>query len=186
MWEKIIIFVTMKKIYFILFILLTSCEQYVTETSNVTLSGKYVVSKIDITNVDQNQTRDSLYGVGSIYVNNSLPSPFDSIEINKFYIHMDYSTIRLNQLGVYPTGGEIWEYGSRPNQIYYRILGNNSYNSGYLQFDYITEDSSSRTMTFLIEEDGIESLQLKSSGTWFTNASGEKQLMTLSLTRIGP
>jgi hypothetical protein len=176
----------MKKIYFILFILLTSCEQYVTETSNVTLSGKYVVSKIEITGADQNQTRDSLYSLGSFYVNNSLPSPFDSIKINNFYIHMDYSTIRLNQLGVYPTGGEIWEYGSPPNQIFYRILGNNSYNSGYLRFDYITEDGSSRTLTFLIEEDGIESLQLKSSGTWFASASGEKQLMTLSLTRTGP
>lgn len=169
-----------------MFIFLTSCEQYVVETSNVTLSGKYVVSKIDITNIDQNQTRDSLYGLGSVYINNVLPDPFDTIEINRFYLHMDYSTIRINQINTTPSSGDRWEYGSSPNQIFYRILGNNSYNSGYLQFDYLTKDSSYRTITFLIEDDGVESLQLKSSGTWFVGQSGKKQMMTINLTRVGP
>lgn len=177
----------MKKLYFLLsLIFLTSCEKFVVETSDVTLSGKYVVSRLDITNVDQNQTRDSLYTLGSTYVNRVIPDPLDSISINRFYIHFDYSTIRMNELGVTPTGADIWEYGNSPNEIFYRILSNNSYRSGFLQFDYVTIDGSIRTLTFLIEDDGIETLQLKSSGAWFKGKFGEKQVMTLYLTRVGP
>jgi len=174
----------MGKIYIILCLfLLTSCEKFVLETSDVTLSGKYVVSKLDITNADQNQTRDSLYTVGDVYVNHLLPDPFDSLVVNRFYMHLDYSTLRMNELGVSPTGTDIWEYGLAPNEIFYRILGNNSYNNGILQFDYKTRDGSWRTMTFLIEDDGFQSLQLKSSGAWFKGKFGELQYMTLYLTR---
>ena len=177
----------MGKLYFILIlVLLTSCEKFVLETSDVTLSGKYVVSKLDITNVDQNQTRDSLYTIGDTYINSLVPDPLDSIVVNRFYIHFDYSTIRMNELGVSPTGRDLWQYGSSPNEIFYRILSNNSYNSGFLQFDYVTSDGSVRTLTFLIEDDGFESLQLKSVGTWFKGKFGEKQVMTLYLTRVGP
>ena len=177
----------MGKLYLILVLfLLTSCEKFVVETSDVTLSGKYVVSKLDITNVDQNQTRDSLYTIGDTYVNHLIPDPLDSIVVNRFYIHFDYSTLRMNELGVSPTGRDLWEYGSSPNEIFYRILSNNSYNSGFLQFDYVTIDGSARTLTFLIEDDGFESLQLKSSGAWFKGKFGEKQVMTLYLTRVGP
>ena len=103
----------MGKIYLILVLfLLTSCEKFVVETSDVTLSGKYVVSKLDVTNVDQNETRDSLYTIGNVYVNPILPDPIDSIVINRFYIHFDYSTVRMNQLGVNPTGRDLWQYGS--------------------------------------------------------------------------
>lgn len=177
----------MGKIYLILVLfLLTSCEKFVLETSDVTLSGKYVVSKLDITNVDQNTNRDSLYTVGDTYVNSILPDPIDSIVVNRFYLHFDYSTVRMNQLGVNPTGRDLWQYGSSPNEIFYRILSNNSYNSGFLQFDYVTSDGSARTLTFLIEDDGFESLQLKSVGAWFKGKFGEKQVMTLYLTRVGP
>ena len=141
---------------------------------------------MDITSVDQNTNRDSLYTIGTTYLNPVLPDPFDSIEINRFYLHMDYSTIRLNELGVSSTGKDIWEYGMSPDEIFYRILGNTTYSKGYLQFDYVTKDGSSRTMTFYIEDDGIESLQLKSSGAWFKGKFGEKQVMTLYLTRVGP
>jgi hypothetical protein len=177
----------MNKLYSILILLLfTSCEKFVVETSDVTLSGKYVVSKIDITNVDQNQTRDSLYLVGDTFVNHSIPDPLDSMVVNRFYLHFDYSTVRMNELGVTPTGADIWEYGSSPNEIFYRILSNYSYSNGFLQFDYVTKDGSSRTLTFLIEDDGLESLQLKSSGAWFKGKFGQKQVMTLYLTRVGP
>ena len=177
----------MRNLYLLLILFLfTSCEKFVLETSDVTLSGKYVVSKLDITSVDQNQSRDSLYLVGSTYVNKSMADPFDSIVINRFYIHFDYSTIRMNQLGVSPTGRDIWQYGVSPNEIFYRILGNNSYNSGFVQFDYVASDKSVRTLTFLIEDDGFESLQLKSAGAWFKGKMGEKQVMTLYLTRVGP
>lgn len=165
---------------------LYSCEKFVTEKSDISLSGKYVVSRMDITNVDQNQTRDSLYTIGSTYINKVLPSPFDSININRFYIHLDYSTIRMGLLGVTPDGRDIWKYGLSPNEIFYNILSNNSYSNGYIQFTYVTTDKSVRTLTFLIEDDGFESLQLKSSGAWFNGKLGQKQVMTLYLTRVGP
>jgi hypothetical protein len=41
-------------------------------------------------------------------------------------------------------------------------------------------------MTFIIEDDGFETLQLKSSGAWFDGKMGQKQMMTLKLTRVGP
>jgi hypothetical protein len=176
-----------KKLCYILFLfLLSSCEKFALERSDVTLSGKYVVSKLDITSVDQNTNQDSLYTLGSTYVNQLLPDPFDSIRINRFYLHMDYSTIRLNELGVSPTGKDIWEYGNSPNEIFYTVFGNTTYSSGYLQFDYVTKDGSVRRMTFYIEDDNVESLQLKSSGSWFKGKFGEKQVMTLYLTRVGP
>lgn len=95
----------MKKLFLLLSVsfLLFSCEAYVSSNSDVSLSGKYVVSKVDITNVDQNQTRDSLYLNGTTYNNPLLSKPFDNIQINRFYIHMDYSTIRIKQLGVTQT-----------------------------------------------------------------------------------
>lgn len=177
----------MKKLILSLIVLtFISCERYVTESKTLSLSGKYVVSKLHITNVDQNQTRDSLYLVGSTYVNSVLPKPFDSIVINKFYLHLDYSTIRMSLLGVTPAGQDIWKYGSSPNEIFYTTFGGTPCSSGYIQFSYITDDKSSRLITFYIEDDGLESLQLKSSGAWFEGKFGQKQVMTLSLTRVGP
>ena len=178
----------MKRIVGILMflVLLSGCEKYVVEKSDITLSGKYVISKIHVTSVDQNQTPDSLYLLGSTYVNHKLPKPFDSLVIDDFYLHMDYASIRMNLLGVTQTGTDIWEYSNSPDEIFYRILGNNSYNNGYLQFTYVTSDGNAATMTFLIEDDGFESLQLKSEGAWFEGDMGEKQVMTLGLTRVGP
>lgn len=177
----------MKKLFLLFIVLfLVSCEQYVTEKPTLSLSGKYVVSKLDITNVDQNQTRDSLYLVGTTYGNNLLPKPFDVISINHFYIHLDYSTVRMKLLGVTPAGQDIWRYGTSPNEIFYNTFGGNAYNNGYMQFNYVTDDGSSRLVTFLIEDDGFETLQLKSSGAWFNGKFGQKQVMTLSLTRVGP
>ena len=178
----------MKKIIFFISVILflSSCEKYVTNNTDLSLSGKYVVSKLDITNVDQNQTTDSLYTIGSTYYNPILPHPFDTIKINRFYIHLDYNTIRINLLGVNQSGRDIWQYGVSPNEIFYRVFGNTAYHYGYIQFDYISKDNSSRTLTFMVEDDGLENLQLKSSGAWFRGKFGEKQVMTLYLTRVGP
>lgn len=177
----------MKRLIIIFLMLaLTSCERYVTEIKEVTLSGKYVVSKLEITNVDQNQSRDSLYLMGTTYINKGLPKPFDLIKINQLYIHFDYSTVRMKQLGVTKYGQDIWEYGSSPNEIFYRIFRTTKYHSGYLQYDYTTTDGRHVQLTFMIEDDGLETLQLKSSGAWFNGKMGEKQVMTMSLTRVGP
>lgn len=176
----------MKNLIFLPFIfILFGCEQFVVETSDVTLSGKYVVSRLDITNVDQSTEKDSLYIIGTTY-NGVMPKPFNSIKINRFYIHFDYSTIRMNLLGVDPYGRDIWQYGSHPNEIFYQILNNNSYYSGHVRFTYESEPGKTNTLIFLIEDDGYETLQLKSSGTWLRGKDGQKQVMTLYLTRVGP
>lgn len=162
-----------------------SCERYVLPISNLSLSGKYKLALLDVTSVDQNMTKDSLYRIGSVFINRTLPKPFDSIVINRFYIHLDYSTIRLNLLGVNPHGQDIWEFGRSPNEIFYRILNNDAYNHGYIQFDY-EANSLMNTLTFHIEEDGVESLQLQTSGQWAKGELGEKQILTFVFTRVGP
>lgn len=175
-------FCIMKNIILILLVLLTSCRKYYTEKSTITLSGKYVVSKIDVTNVDQNSSQDSLYTLGSTYINRSIPYPFDSIEINRFYIAFDYACVYINLIAVTPSGRDVWEF----NDVFYDNYFNNPFSYGYLRFTYILSNGQAKTMCFYIEDDGFESLQLKSSGGWFSGDSGEKQVMTLYLTRVGP
>jgi hypothetical protein len=63
---------------------------------------------------------------------------------------------------------------------------NTSYRNGYIQFTYIAANEITHTMTFLIEDDGFETLQLKSAGAWFDGKFGQKQVITLYLTRTGP
>lgn len=175
----------MKKFFLIFCILLISCEKYVLPISTLTLSGKYKLALLDVTSVDQNITKDSLYRIGSVYINRSLPKPFDSMVINRFYIHLDYSTIRMNLLGVSRQGRDIWQFGNAPNEIFYRIINNDAYNYGYLQFDYEASALINR-LTFHIEEDGLESLQLQTSGQWAKGELGEKQILTFYFTRVGP
>ena len=176
----------MKRFILLTLLLFTSCQLYVTEIKDVTLSGKYVVSKMEITIVDQNQTKDSLYLVGSTYRNSKLPDPFNVISINNFYIHFDYSTVRMKLLGVTNSGQDRWFYGSDPNYIFYKNFGGTPFHAGYIQYHYTTKEGSHVSVTFLIEDDGLETLQLKSSGAWFSGKLGEKQVMTISLTRVGP
>jgi hypothetical protein len=150
------------------------------------LSGKYVVSKLEITNVDQNQIRDEIYLIGDTYVNNNLPHPFNNIKINNFYIHFDYSTVRMDLRGVTKSGEDIWGYGVSPNEIFYKTFGTTPFHSGYLQYNYTSKNGGHVSMTFIIEDDGMETLQIKSSGAWFDGKFGQKQVMTMLLTRVGP
>jgi hypothetical protein len=176
----------MKKFALIILLFLTSCQFYVTEIKDVTLSGKYVVSKLEITNVDQNQTKDEIYLIGDTYVNNNLPHPFNNIKINNFYLHFDYSTVRMDWRGSAKSGEDIWGYGVSPNEIFYKNFGRTPFHSGYIQYHYTTKEGSHVSVTFLIEDDGLETLQLKSSGAWFDGKFGQKQVMTMLLTRVGP
>jgi hypothetical protein len=186
----------MRKLILLLGIFLTSCEQYVTEIKDVTLSGNYVVSKLHVTNVDQNQSRDSLYLDGSTYINPNSPHPFNRITINDFYIHFDYSTIRINKLGVVQnTGQDIWQYGSSPlhptiqqnlEDIFYHIDNRTPYYSGDIDFIYTPIGNSIRRIVLGIEDDGLESLQLKTKGNWIKGPYGQNQMITFTLTRVGP
>ena len=176
----------MKRIILLTLLLFTSCQLYVTEVKDVTLSGKYVVSKLEITNVDQNQTKDQRYLLGTTFRSDDWPEPFNYIPINNFYIHFDYSTIRMGFRGVTNSGEDIWAYGTHPNYIYYDVFGGTPFYSGNLQFDYLKKNGGQQRMTFMIEDDGLETLQLKSSGVWPSGKMGQKQVMTLYLTRVGP
>ena len=176
----------MKKIILIILLFLTSCQFYVTEIKDVTLSGKYVVSKLEITNVDQNQTKDEIYLIGDTYVNNNLPHPFNNIKINNFYLHFDYSTVRMDWRGSTKSGEDIWGYGVSPNEIFYKTFGTTPFHSGYLQYNYTSKNGGHVSMAFIIEDDGMETLQIKSSGAWFDGKFGQKQVMTMLLTRVGP
>jgi hypothetical protein len=178
----------MRKLFLLLVVLVcVSCEHYVTEIKDVTLSGTYVVSKLHVTNVDQNQSRDSLYLVGSTYINPNSPHPFNRITINNFYIHFDYSTIRINKIGVLQnTGQDIWQYGSSPNNIFYHIGNRTPYYSGNIDFIYTPINGSIRRVILGIEDDGLESLQLKTKGNWISGPYGQNQMITFTLTRVGP
>lgn len=168
-----------KTIILLSLLLLTSCERYVTEISTLTLSGKYKLALLDVTSVDQRTSPDSTYLAGSVYINPSLPSPFDTIRINRFYIYFTYSEIKLNLIDT-TQSPEIYQFNTE-----YKILNNNAYDLGHLQFTYFPTPIA-KTLTFHIEKDGLESLQLQSSGQWVRGRFGEKQVLTFVWTRVGP
>lgn len=177
----------MKKtlLFLIISCLFISCEKYSTGT-NLSLSGKYVLTLLDVTGSDRNTSEDSLYRSGSLYKNATLPHPFDSMVINKFFIHLTYSEIRMGLLSTTSDNRDVWQYGEHPNEIFYRVYNNNIYNNGTLNFTYTTKDNQTKTMNFLIEQDGLESLQLRSSSSWIRNSFGDKQTLTLVFSRVGP
>lgn len=172
----------MKNLLIISLLVLTSCRVYVLENSDLTLSGKYVLSRLEVTSVDQNQTRDSVYTAGTTYINNTLAHPFDTMKVNRFYMYFNYTTLGFNLLGQYPDGRDIWEF----RDVFYSVWFNTAFFSGYLQYDYVPPDGGSRRMTFIIEKDAVEYVQLKSSGDWVNGSNGEKQVITLFLSRVGP
>lgn len=180
----------MKKTIIALLIFITlffsNCEKYVSGT-NVTLSGKYLITRVTIKSVDQNVTGDSVYRSGDIFVDSSplTAKPFDSISVGRTFIHFDYLLVNLRYIGVDHTGQDMWD--SR-YQTYYKILGNNQFQEGYLQFTYNDAEKTrtTQTCTFQITEDKLESLELVSSGKWPSYKFGEKKIMILNLVRVGP
>lgn len=174
--------------YFVfLLIFLTSCEMYVTESKRLSLSGKYVINKLEITHTGQPFQKDSTYLGGTIFIDRqNFTSPFDSMKINNFYIHLTESSIRLNLIGSTNEGIDIWEYGNRDNPIFYNTFHTTPYSNGYLKFSFKNKSNEYRTFIFLIEDDGIESLQLKTSGIYVGENNGHKKFMNLYMTRVGP
>lgn len=166
--------------YYFLFLLFffSSCERYVTEIPTFSLSGKYVLTRLQVTSTDQNTQKDSLYLFGTTYINKKLPHPFDTMNINKFYIHLDNSVISLNSKGVSPSGTDVWEFKNIP----YFQWGYNRYNWGYLQFELPTFPQ----MIFKIEDDGIEHLALRGFEMWPESKFGPKQEFSFFFRRVGP
>ena len=170
---------------FILF-LFTSCEKYSTEIQTLTLSGKYQISRLSVNYTDQTMNKDTVYRSGDVYIDENplAPTPFDTIRIGSTYIHLDEILINLRYLGQ-SNGRDLWD---RRYQTDYSVYNNNRYQLGYLQFTYldVIKTGSKHTLTFMIEEDGLETLQLKSSGVWPYSNYGQKKIITLLLSRVGP
>jgi hypothetical protein len=69
------------------------------------------------------------------------------------------------------------------------VLNNSPYYPGDLQFTYAYYKSGYKfepTLTFSIEHDGLENLQIKSKGVWPSKEMGEEIVITFFMTRVGP
>jgi hypothetical protein len=179
----------MKRIVGILMflVLITGCEKYVTEISNVTLSGLYVVDWVCVVGDEGNDTI-SFYENGQTFTDTNLHAPFDVIETNDFNINFesssfvgDFEMIWLDK----PNKPINWKYDTRStNDEYFRITNNTSYGYGYLRLHYSQPNSNSViTMIFEIEEDGLEHLTLLSSPY---GPSFDSRQIRLHLKRIYP
>jgi hypothetical protein len=81
----------MKRIigFLIFLVLLTGCEKYVVEISNVTLSGLYVVDWVTIVGDEGNDTIMT-YQNGETFIDSNLHAPFNNIETNEFNINKNH------------------------------------------------------------------------------------------------
>ena len=177
---------------------LTSCEKYVTEISDVTVAGLYVVSEVEVVSTNPQYSTDTSYRGGQVFQDTDLPQPFNYIKTNDFHIDFfnngfvgNFGIIwqNRNQTSQVP----IWQYDTRyppvnPSQsgARFSIFGNNSYYLGSLILNYYSTPNKLETMTFKIEKDGYESLQLLSFGTYPLGQYGENKKIRLYLTRIHP
>ncbi len=177
--EKCIYLCPMKRIVGILMflVLITGCEKYVVERSDVTLSGTYNLTKVTISD---DEGIDSVYTYG-VCENSILPKPFDSLNINNFFIEFSYVDVRFNLLYINNLDQYVWEYGGNTpqTQIWTEIKGNTSYFSGILKFSYKPKGSKNiEPVTFYIVDDGLTSLTLKSTGTV---VNGKMKYLTMQL-----
>jgi hypothetical protein len=174
---------------FILFFLvfLTSCEKFTTEISDLTLSGKYVLSKLTVIETSQSNKIDTIYSINQLYINNSLSDPFDSMRVGDFHIHFDYSSVRLVWRNRAQSGmGDRWLYGEPPNEIFYSRVPwtYDAYTFGKISFNYKTKDVDSyQRMIFNVDSDLLESIQL--SGLSYSKNNKNYRLI-LNMERIGP
>lgn len=181
----------MKKLILLLLVCLSffSCEMYLTEIRDLTLSGKYVVSKLTVITTHHASEKNTTYLDGDVFTNNSLPHPFNSIKVNDFYLHFTYSEIRMNWINRLETGmnRDRWEYGESPSIFYHRVpYSYDSYNFGKIKFYYTPSNGTYMPIVFQIDSDLTESIQL--SGPEFSpkGKDGPKYKLILTLTRVGP
>ena len=153
----------MKKLLFCLLLFtLVSCEKYVTETSTITLSGKYILQKLSIIQIENPTDSIRNYVVGDMVINRFLPDPFDTLKVGAFTMDFNYSTLRMNYLRR-ANESDLWEYGMSPNEIFWlRVpLSFDAYTFGKISFEYKPKDEGSyRKIILSIDSDLTESLQL--------------------------
>jgi hypothetical protein len=166
-------------------VLLSGCERYVVEISDVTLSGMYVVDWVTVVEDKGNDTV-SFYENGEVFTDSNLYEPFDTIKTNDFNINFESSSF-LGEFEMIwldkPNTPINWKYDSRKsNYSYFEITNNTSYSYGYLRLNYGQHGNNSiKTMVFKIEEDGFEHLKLLS-----TPYGPYNRQIRLYLTRVGP
>jgi len=159
---------------FLLLFVITSCVKY-GEPVSLSLSGEYVIDKIVYDNRDDDNL-DQVFYPGDLYVNPSETKPLDSIKVGITKLALDYSVIYFNPV-VQPSGSTTWN----KKYTYYVQGHNNLYDLGYIVFDY---DGTRRVWKII--DDGVESLVIRTSGSYDygSNTSGEQTV--LYLTRVGP
>ena len=166
------------KTIFKLFILLISLSSWVkyTQPKLLSLSGEYRIDKITFEQTDNSSSPQSMvFYPGDLYVNPNDISPFDSIPVGFFKLHMDYVQIRFSPNPM-PDGSTVWN-----KAYFYNVVGETNTALGNL----IIEFEGTRKV-FHIIEDGAETLILRSTGQWAYGSSGPNESITLFLTRVGP
>lgn len=158
----------------LLLFLFSSCVKY-TEPPTLSLSGEYRIDKITYESNGNNPINMVFYP-GDVYNNTSETSPLDTIKVGFTRIAFDYSSIYMNPVE-YPNGMTSWG-----DEYYYFVHGQyGPYELGYIQFDY---DGTRRTWKII--DDGMESLVIRTSGSYDYGNSGPQETTTMFLTRVGP
>ena len=161
--------------YFLVSIfILSSCVKY-GEPVSLSLSGEYRIDKITYENRD-NSNLNQVFYPGDLYVNQSETKPLDSIAVGFTRLALDYAVIYFDPVDDPSTGSTTWT-----KQYTYMVQGhNNVYDLGYISFNY---EGTKRVWKII--DDGMESLVIRTSGSYDygNNTSGETT--TMFLTRVG-
>jgi hypothetical protein len=166
----------MKKILisFISLVLITSCVKYA-QPPLLSLSGEYRIDKITYENRD-NSGLNQVFYPGDLYVNESETKPIDSISVGFTRLALDYSIIYFNPVDL-PSGGTTWS----KKYTYYTHGQRSVYDYGYIVFNY---DGTRRVWKIL--DDGVESLAIRTSGSYDFGSNSSGETTTMFLTRVGP
>lgn len=166
----------MKKILisFISLVIMTSCVKYA-QPPLLSLSGEYRIDKITYENRD-NSSLNQVFYPGDLYVNESETKPIDSISVGFTRLALDYSIIYFNPVDL-PSGGTTWS----KKYTYYTHGQRSVYDYGYIVFNY---DGTRRVWKIL--DDGVESLAIRTSGSYDFGSNTSGETTTMFLTRVGP
>lgn len=166
----------MKKIFLIFtaFLLLTSCVKYA-QPPLLSLSGEYRIDKITYENKD-NSSINQVFYPGDLYVNQSETKPLDSISVGFTRLALDYSVIYFDPIDL-SSGGTTWN----KKYTYYTHGQRTVYDFGYIIFNY---DGTRRVWKIL--DDGVESLVIRTSGSYDNGPNSSGETTTMFLTRVGP
>ena len=191
----------MKRIVGILvfLVLLTGCEKF-EMPSELTLSGKYYVSRLDLIVIENPSHPDTIFQTITFqntdtFVDHSLPAPFDSIVVGDFYMDFDYTYVRINWIK--RNYNNVWEYGVSknnimfpeqvPNEIMYRRdpLSYNNYDLGTIFFDYFPKNfnGNQKTVRLHVDSDLLESIQFSGFEVYPYGQNGPKMRLVISLIR---